>query len=112
MTDTKLTARLPNLDVEMTRSQAPDGQAETITMRMTATPSFDAFGEHLVRHPEAVGALFAGPLQQMVHMNPFLNPAINPMMAWAQMAQAVWAPWLGHASPQALPKPDDKDDPA
>lgn len=86
MTETKLTAKLPHLDVEMTRAEHPDGGAEVITMRMTAVPSFEAFGDHLVDR--------ALPFTPMAMMAPWMSPQMNPMLAWAQMAQAAWAPFL------------------
>ena len=39
MDNTKITAKLPHLDVEMTRVEPSDGQPEVITLKMTATPS-------------------------------------------------------------------------
>ena len=45
MDETKITAKLPNLDVEITRREFPDDNAETITLRMTAVPSFEAFAD-------------------------------------------------------------------
>lgn len=101
MTETKVTAKLPHLDVEMTRAEHPDGGAEVITMRMTAVPSFEAFADHLTDR--------ALPFTPMAMMAPWMNPATNPMLVWAQMAQAVWAPWLGQTAPGALPEREDGD---
>ena len=49
MEETKITAHLPNLDVEIARRELPEANAETITLRMTAVPSFQAFADHLAR---------------------------------------------------------------
>ncbi|MEL6476176.1 MAG: hypothetical protein AAFR17_02520 [Pseudomonadota bacterium] len=115
MTETRITAQLPKLDVEFTRQELPEQNAETITMRLTATPSFEAFGNHLFAH----SGLPFGPAAALQAAAPMMTPGlgaawlapwaampVNPMMAWAQMAQAVWAPWLAHhalAPPQSDP---------
>lgn len=77
MDETKVIATLPNLDIEMTRCAAADGQSELVTIRMRATPSFDAFARTLT--PQAM-------------MAPLL--AANPFLAWwsQAMTQAL-APW-------------------
>jgi hypothetical protein len=45
--ETKATARLPNLDIEIVRSRSPAGDAERITISLQAAPSFPAFGRFL-----------------------------------------------------------------
>ena len=96
MEETRITGQLPNLDIEFTRSEAPDGGSETITMRMTATPSFEAFGEHISQ----MGTLPFGPQMMAPWLTaaplaPMMAPMLAPMQIWSQMAQAAWAPWLG-----------------
>lgn len=82
MDETKVTATLPNLDIEMTRRAAPDGQSELVTIQMRATPSFDAFAQVLT--PQTMMAPFLA-------ANPFFN---NPFVAaWSQAVTKVWAPW-------------------
>ncbi|MEM0921996.1 MAG: hypothetical protein AAGI13_03070 [Pseudomonadota bacterium] len=124
MADSKITAQLPSLDVEFTRQELPEQKAEVITMRLTATPSFDAFGSHLLGPGSAAMAPLMGPMSSMAHaanpmaameaFAPWMNPAANPMLApmqasmqasmqfWGQMAAAAWAPWFG---PFALAAP-------
>lgn len=41
--ETKATARLPNLDIEIVRSRSPARDAERITISVQAAPSFEAF---------------------------------------------------------------------
>ncbi|MEM0991224.1 MAG: hypothetical protein AAGK00_20345 [Pseudomonadota bacterium] len=115
MTETTIKTSLPHLDVEMTREEPAPGKPEVITMRLTATPSMEAFGEH------AAKALpFMGPFAAVSMMNPMLNPMLNPAMtplatpasnpmlapmqasiqAWGQMVQSMWAPFLPTAAPQ------------
>ena len=73
--ETKATARLPNLDIEIIRSRSSAGDAERITISLQAAPSFEAFGRFL----EATTFLF-----------------------WMRIAQTAWRPWLG-ASAARLP---------
>jgi hypothetical protein len=63
---TRATARLPGLNIEITRQQSAD--AERISIHLQATPSFEAFGR-------------------------FFETA-NPFTFWAQAMQMAWSPWL------------------
>lgn len=103
MEETKLTAALPNLDIQILHREDPERGAEVIALQITATPSFDA-----------VRGLFGPALMNPMLMNPVLNPAANPMTGhpmmafwtapmqmWAGMMRQAWAPWLG-----LLPAPD------
>ena len=104
MDETKITAKLPNLDVEITRRELPDENAETVTLRMTARPSFDAFADFLTQP----GGLPPAFLMMAPWANtPWANPWAAPMMAWSRMAQTAWAPWLEAMAPR-LPEPDDE----
>ena len=108
MNETTLTAKLPHLDVEMTREEPAPGRPEVITMRLTATPSMEAFADHLT-NPAVMGSLGA-----MMSMNPLMSPQTNPMMApmmaWGQMVQSMWAPFLPAGA--MLADKSDEDDPA
>jgi hypothetical protein len=70
--ETKATARLPHLDIEIVRSRSPAGDAERITISLQAAPSFEAFGRFL--------------------------EATNPFHFWMRFAQTAWTPWLGAAA--------------
>ncbi|HEX3495463.1 MAG TPA: hypothetical protein VHT48_08865 [Methylocella sp.] len=74
--ETKATARLPNLDIEIVHGRSPAGDAERITISLQAAPSFAAFGRFL--------------------------DATNPFLFWMRFAQTAWSPWLGSA-PANLP---------
>ena len=74
--ETKATARLPNLDIEIVRSRSPAGDAERIAITLQAAPSFEAFGRFL--------------------------EATNPFLFWMRFAETAWTPWLG-ASAARLP---------
>ena len=63
-------ARLPGLDIEITRQQS--AEAERISIHLQATPSFAAFGHFF--------------------------EAANPFAFWAQAMQMAWIPWLQAAS--------------
>lgn len=66
----RATARLPGLDIEITREQSQD--AERISIHLQATPSFEAFGRFF--------------------------EAANPFAFWAQAMQMAWMPWLAATS--------------
>ena len=101
MTETTVTASLPHLDVEMTREEPRPGRPEVITMRLTATPSLDAFAEHLTN------PALMGPWSALAAINPMMaaitdpqsSPMMAPMLAWQKMVQDIWAPFLP-AQPQ------------
>jgi hypothetical protein len=44
---TMATAHLPGLDIEIVHRRAPGGDAEQISINLTAVPSFEAFGRGL-----------------------------------------------------------------
>jgi hypothetical protein len=78
MDETKLTARLPNLEVEIIRREDPAQNAEMLTLNFRAVPSFDAFSRYLLgAAPEAAPLTDAGPFG-----------------AWIALWQQAWAPWL------------------
>lgn len=81
MTESRWIADLPRLRVDIVRRDFPDENARTISIQMTATPSFSAMGEALIGRPAPVSplALFA---------------PINPVAAWMSAAQLVMSPWL------------------
>ncbi|MGI8569367.1 MAG: hypothetical protein ACR2KT_10015 [Methylocella sp.] len=73
---TKVTARLPNLDIEIVRSRSLAGDAERVTISLQAAPSFEVFGRFL--------------------------EAANPFLFWMRFAQTAWTPWL-RSAPANLP---------
>jgi hypothetical protein len=88
--ETRITGRLPNVDIEITHRRTED--AERVTVSLVATPSFEAFAQAI-----EVG----NPLLAWAQFNPFAA-------AWLQMAQAAWAPWLGGAPTRLVPKRADE----
>jgi len=80
---TKVAARLPGLDIEIIHRRLPEADAERISINLTATPSFEAFGDFL--------------------------EAANPFTFWLRAMELAWAPWLQAASavmqPQSAPRP-------
>ncbi|MBP2315790.1 hypothetical protein [Azospirillum soli] len=89
MEETKLTAALPNLDIQILHREDKERGAEIITMQITATPSFDA-----VRG--MIGPAF-----------PMMGLWAAPMQAWSAMVQQAWAPWLSAFAPNRLPPKKD-----
>ena len=83
MDETRAIARLPHLDVEIRHRRLPEEQAEQLAVSLKATPSFEAFADFLERQA------------------PWPWLALRPWLLWAQVAQALWQPWLA-ASQAAL----------
>jgi hypothetical protein len=75
--ETRITARLPRLDIEIIHARSTSGDAERLSISVLAVPSFEAFG----RYAEAA----------------------NPFLFWLRVAQTAWAPWLG-ASSASVPR--------
>ena len=67
--ETRATARLPNLDIEIVHRRAWEGSEEQIVVMLRAVPSFEAFGR--------------------------LLEASNPLLVWTRMMEAMWPPWVG-----------------
>jgi hypothetical protein len=86
MGQTKLTAHLPTVDIEITRYELADQNAETMTINITATPSFDAAARWLLQ--------------------PGLFPIAPPFSLWVDFMQGwqrawypLWQPLLSVDSP-------------
>jgi hypothetical protein len=75
---TRATARLPGLDIEIVHRRLPEDDAEQISINLTATPSFEAFGAFL--------------------------EAANPFAFWAEAMRLAWFPWLEAARAVMLPE--------
>jgi hypothetical protein len=75
--ETKASALLPNLKIEILNGRLPTGDAERLTISVLAVPSFEAFGRYL--------------------------EAANPFLFWMRFAQTAWAPWLS-ALPASTPR--------
>lgn len=83
MEETKLTANLPRMDIEMIRRDDPDQNMETMTIQMRATPSFKAVGDYLAP----------------TMANPLLLMWAVPFALWARAVEAAWRPWLALEGP-------------
>jgi hypothetical protein len=89
MEETRITSSVANLDVEIVRKDYPEDNAEVMTIRLQASPSFEAVGRSL--------------------MAPFASPLLfGPFAVWARMMQAAWTPMLAVMTPQvrAAQRPD------
>jgi hypothetical protein len=75
---TRATARLPGLDIEIVHRRLPEDDAEQISINLTATPSFEAFGAFL--------------------------EAANPFALWAEAMRLAWFPWLEATRAVILPE--------
>ena len=78
--ETRITGRLPAVDIEITHRR--EAAAERVTISLVATPSFEAFARAIDANPALAW--------------PWLNP-FGP--AWLQMIEAAWSPWLAAAAP-------------
>jgi hypothetical protein len=66
--ETRATARLPNLDIEILHRRPWEGNEEQLVVMLWAAPSFEAFGR--------------------------LFEASNPFLGWTRMMEAAWSPWV------------------
>ena len=66
--ETRATARLPNLDVEVVHRRPWEGNEEQLVVTLRAVSSFEAFGR--------------------------LLEASNPLLVWTRMMEAAWSPWV------------------
>jgi len=87
MDETKATARLPGLDIELKhRIDAAEG-AEYLSLNLRAAPSLEAVGASL--QPAALMSLAMLP--------------VSLWQGWFDMAQAFWQPFLPPGLDQARP---------
>ena len=77
--ETRVSADLPNLGIDVRHRRAWNGNAEQIQVTLTAPPSFEAVGRML--------------------------EAGNPMLLWLRMVEAAWAPWMAMLAPPSR-RPD------
>ena len=66
--ETRVQGWLPNLDIEIVHRQAPDSDAEFVTVTLKAVLYRSAFDVFL--------------------------PVGDPFRFWTRMAEVAWAPWL------------------
>lgn len=91
MDDTKITAKLPNLQIEILRRELPEEKAEAMTIHLRAWPSFDAVAMAMLPALSAVSMM-------------------NPMAAWMRAAEIAWQPWFQAMGLPALPKRPEGED--
>ncbi|HEY0834002.1 MAG TPA: hypothetical protein VGE72_08865 [Azospirillum sp.] len=87
MDETKLTAALPNLDVQIVHREYPEERAEVISITFRATPDFESVARGFA---PMLGGAFANPM----FTNPMLALWVAPVQAWTTMVRQAWAPWL------------------
>lgn len=96
MEETRLTAALPNMDIQILHREDPERGAEVIALQITATPSFDAALSRL--GPAMMSQALLNPAINPMTVNPMLALWAAPMHSWAQawtgMVRQAWAPWL------------------
>jgi hypothetical protein len=68
---TRAIARMPGLEIEIEHRRFPEADREQISINLTATPSFEAFGHFF--------------------------EAANPFVFWANAMRLAWLPWLNAA---------------
>src|SRR5215204_4871001 len=65
--ETRATARLPNVDIEILHRRPWEGNEEQLVVMLRAVPSFEAVGRWL--------------------------EASNLLLVWTRMMEAAWSPW-------------------
>ncbi len=91
MEDTKITANLPNLQIEIRRRELPEERAEAMTIHMRATPSIDAVANAMLPGLSALATM-------------------NPMTAWMRAVEIAWQPWLrAMGYPALAPRREDEE---
>lgn len=85
MDETKLTADLPTMSVEIVHRATPDGRGEAVTIQLNATPDF-----------RSALPLIAG-MAQLPLMLAQSSSNISPLAWWNQAAQSMMAPWMALA---------------
>lgn len=77
MEETRIVGHLPAVTVEITHRQAEDGNAEHMTIHLTAAPSFRAAGDMLLSNPMAlwgtIAQVWLSPWAALISGNPLLN---------------------------------------
>lgn len=91
MYDTKLTAHLPGLDIEVTRRDSGDGGAEMVTISVRAVPDLAAALNGFL---PGMTALLMGPLAPGNSRGGAVLMPVDVWRSWMQATQAVWAPWM------------------
>ncbi|HEX6014345.1 MAG TPA: hypothetical protein VFY87_21630 [Geminicoccaceae bacterium] len=86
--ETRAVAKLPHVDIEIRRKQAPDGDAEYLAISVRASPDF------------ASAAAFFDPFR--------LADPTRLLAAWT--AFNPWLAWLRLAGPLALPRLGGRDE--
>jgi hypothetical protein len=76
--ETRASARLPHLDIDIVHRRSRAGDAELLTITLQATPSFQAFEQFL--------------------------EAANPFRFWMRAAELAWQPWLHAARQRTEPR--------
>jgi hypothetical protein len=95
MNETIITAQLPAVDVEIHKRILEDQNAECITIRMTATPSFDAVGQWLIgTNPWPLFAAFAPWFEMSRVWLPLMQPLLQPFLRPWPLASAEQKPRL------------------
>lgn len=91
MEETKLTATLPTMDIEIVHRDDPERGAEIIAVQIRATPSFDAL-RGLLAPPAFLPTAFLP--TSIPAAAPAMLPLLAPMQAWTELVRQAWAPWL------------------
>lgn len=105
MEETKLTAALPNLEIQIVHREDPDDGTEIVAVQLKATPSFQALR----------GTMAPTLLPGFAHSGSGLGPGLGmaglwlaPMQSslqiWSGLMQRAWAPWLSAFRPQIPPR--------
>ncbi len=91
--ETRATAHLPHMDIEIWHCRLPDDTGEQLAISMRAVPSFAAF-ERLFEMQTALWSWYA----------------LAPLQAWQRALQSTWRPWLPAPASEVAPAEKDRRD--
>lgn len=103
MEETKLTAALPNLEIQIVHRENPEDGTEIVAVQLKATPSFQALRGTMA--PALLpGFAHSGSGSGIGMTGLWLAPMQASLQIWSGLMQQAWAPWLNAFRPQIPPR--------
>jgi hypothetical protein len=91
MYDTKLTAHLPGLDIEIARRELHGGAGESVTISLRAMPDLATAMDRLL---PGMAALLTASLAPGNSSGSAVLMPVEVWRSWMEATQAAWAPWM------------------
>lgn len=102
MEETKVTAALPNLEIQIVHREDPADGTEIVAVQLKATPSFEALRGMMA--PALMSAAMPGLTPGAGLAGLWLAPMQASLQMWSGLVRQAWAPWLNAFQPQIPPK--------